>query len=535
MRGSLLTWYRLCGWLPVRCFHAPFRLGDISMILLRRFKKYDPEVAILVLRCLAVTISPMDHELLNATHLFFTLQRVLCTTLDEIALANACPADADAVAAPWLDKSLHRLCGSKYGTKAKYISVLKRVEEATTSLVVLLVVQVASCPNIAPVAFAGITTSGLTRWKHKFPVSKALRRLSSGPESLSSAVFVVLFNELQSALRCFQSTGNAAVTGVGTSRADTAQGGEAGGEAGVVEPGSKGAAPSFGADGTAANSLLRRRRVLTGAGPGAGAGAGVSNAAASEDGHTPETRVMTEIGSLLLVVSHTDVCRQALLRPEWMSLLLQLRQRGPFAMQRRVARLLRRLLPASSPHEFRARLPTGRTSSHLIAAPQFVDFLVQEVAAQAHPPVEQDVPTQVARTRLSESVALLRVLLQTPPWTPIVAEVLHEKMDEFITTPTGGGADAGADAAAQGGEGAEVNRAAAALACVWVLGGFVELLRPGGTAWLDCEKFEYRTGIVERFGGGTTAVLARFSDNGAGSCVRVRVRVRVRVCVCVWV
>ena len=308
------------------------RYMDVTHCLDKAVSSRSVDEILGLLQAWGICVAPIDHDLINSSSLFLILQRLLSVTLDNLAVATAeggsreialrvrAGSDADTTT----DGAAPRWLG---GSKQAHVATFKNLEDATIKLVVLLVVQVATSSDLAPVAFAGASSSSTPA-----PPPVPLRRAVSGPETLSEAVFNVLFHELQSALRV-----------VATREGASAQAADA-----AAFPESP------------APRAMRQRAVvgMPRDGDGAQAAGGDQSAApSSSPSSAPDAEevVMTEITTLLLTVAPTDVARRALNTPPWLALLLRLFAAGSMSVQRRVSRLLRVLLPAREPMGFRVR------------------------------------------------------------------------------------------------------------------------------------------------------------------------------------
>ena len=150
------------------------------------------------------------------------------------------------------------------------------------------------------------------------------------------------------------------------------------------------------------------------------------------------------------------------------------------------------------------------------SAPAFVQFLLRQIRQSLTPIGAVGAPLaapHIAAQRASESTALLRTLLHTPKWNPVVVLAVDQSLDAMLRAcGTVGLKDAVTGVVAIG------------LPALCVVGGLVEVLRPGGAAWLDSgDDNQAAVGIVAAYS--STASQAKLAVYGAdpGACARVRV------------
>ena len=233
--------------------------------------------------------------------------------------------------------------------------------------------------------------------------SGALLRHRSGPEALGQSVFEVLFAELSTLLNHQEAS-----------------------------PATQTASGGVGAGGTAALRTIASSEVLE------------------------------DMTSLLVAVSAAKVCQGYLATKPWLSLLLRLIAFGPVEIQRRIPRILRRVLPSMSPTAFEVDIPPSmmdvldegqpaggvsqyptQTSELLVRAflrsvaktllppPAKPTFSAEDAAAK----VEADKATAVGSVLdgcsfviASEAVSQLRCLLRSNgQWRSVVGDVMLQE------------------------------------------------------------------------------------------------------------
>ncbi|ETV97588.1 hypothetical protein, variant [Aphanomyces invadans] len=179
-----------------------------------------------------------------------------------------------------------------------------------------------------------------------------------------------------------------------------------------------------------------------------------------------------QICSLLHSVSGAAICRQHLSSGRWLRLLLQLVERGTFAIQQRVLQLLRRLLPFLSPLSLHIQatsddeyMGTGddddaRNASELVGF--FLNLLGRLIPTVSNAEGDKQTGKQ-SNLKLHhgcgvEVVLLLRSLLPSPEW----ATVMHAVFLQALSAPSN-----------------SFDFRTRALAVLCVLGGHIEGLQVG--------------------------------------------------------
>ncbi|KDO22743.1 hypothetical protein SPRG_21096 [Saprolegnia parasitica CBS 223.65] len=167
--------------------------------------------------------------------------------------------------------------------------------------------------------------------------------------------------------------------------------------------------------------------------------------------------------SLLQFVSSSPACNASLATTPWLSIFVTIACFGGTEPQVRSMQLLATLLPVCNPVVVTLELPF--TLEGLVATPSSVRgatdllmFLVQAVGAPLHAQPSESLPrsSRTALSLASESVSLLRVLLEEAAWHPLVLEVLQSMFrSDDVTVQIG---------------------------VLGVLGSFVEPIRYGGYA-----------------------------------------------------
>ncbi|TYZ67026.1 hypothetical protein PybrP1_011696 [[Pythium] brassicae (nom. inval.)] len=255
----------------------------------------DTDLQLVILQAWGIIIQPDDHAFLSRVGIF----RVLQTVLDE-ARGSSDPhaLDGASVSPPGtLDE------------RALAAEAKKKVVQATLKVVHLLAAQVAHAGDTAddlvsatdiPNAAAGLSLGAIP-----------LLRKPSGPETLGKSVFHMLYTELKNSLDELRSSARRA-----ESKVEAAASGE----------------PTEAADPSASSA-------------DAGTADRVSDAA----------EYCYQICSLLYSVSGSPVCRSHLSSSRWLHLLLALVDVNAPSIQRRILKLLRRLLPSLDPSAIRVR------------------------------------------------------------------------------------------------------------------------------------------------------------------------------------
>ena len=195
--------------------------------------------------------------------------------------------------------------------------------------------------------------------------------------------------------------------------------------------------------------------------------------------------------SFLLRFNQTVDCKTILTESKWLTLILRLLDTTPAHIQRRILRLLRHVLPHVQPEKLQCMLPK---STGVVGASRLVSYFLTFVS-EAVMPIGRSVkgycdlmhPIRAA-TVSSEAVATLRSLSSSKMWKSLIENillaVLKQKTDKKSFSE---------------------NIYKDQMAVLAVLGGFFELLRPGGKVRianaidLDKRKFtENLTGIVQQ-------------------------------------
>ncbi|KAA0166534.1 hypothetical protein FNF31_01312 [Cafeteria roenbergensis] len=250
----------------------------------------------------------------------------------------------------------------------------------------------------------------------------------------------------------------------------------------------------------------------------------VAEAGARAEAPFLDATVISQSTKLLVVLSGSSACLRLLSRPEWVRPILTLFAVGPASVQRRAGRLLRAILPAVAPDGSDALDVGGLLRKGQSGSPApIVDLLLDMAAAAATPgagrvlltgPVAASMaaPERRAQT-LSECLATLRVLVDTPSWRSVVVERLSAAMDVQVVgtadrdpvaevalaamaAPDGAVAEdlrqlsadffGSAEFAASVAQSGLASRALA-LAALGVAGGLAEELRPGGPCLVSAE------------------------------------------------
>lgn len=107
----------------------------------------------------------------------------------------------------------------------------------------------------------------------------------------------------------------------------------------------------------------------------------------------------------------------------------------------------------------------------------------------------------------SESTAMLRTLLHSPTWRPVVVPALDSRLDALC------------DAAAADGGAPPVSVMVDGVAALAVLGGLPESLRPGGVAWLDSlDAHQGLTGVIAAYSPSAPKAQIALHGDAAGAC-----------------
>lgn len=280
--------------------------------------------------------------------------------------------------------------------------------------------------------------------------------------------------------------------------------------------------------------------------------------------------LLSEVASLLQLLSTTARCRQYMIMPAHLTMLVQLSEHGSLPVQRRVMRLLRRLLPNIPPAALRIGLPASvmdpeqalemfrhpahsgskrsaaadftNTASELVGfllyslstmvtldvvlapdAPQIQLLSPRKPAAASASDksaqaeikmltelyVSDPRPAHIRHQRSSELVALLRTLLQQPLWQPLLIHALESKLQASNHVDMKAMATS-LDAAGQLRNMSVLGETLAALA---VMGGFIEPLRAGGRAVLPAGS---SGGLAPKHFGGQWGSQDGGNSNGDG-------------------
>lgn len=201
--------------------------------------------------------------------------------------------------------------------------------------------------------------------------------------------------------------------------------------------------------------------------------------------------LLTEFTALVHSVSATPLCQSALSTPSWLSLLLALGVYGPVSVQRRSMRLLRQMVPATRPGSLVLDLPAARFSSERGSALTLVTFLLRLVAISLYPQCGDEVEAwpglygapYIMSSRASECIALLRSLLGAPEHHSVVESELEVCIRRGISLRearigvAAGGAGGGGGPADQ----EQLRTLAVCASALCVTGGYVELVRAGGS------------------------------------------------------
>lgn len=327
--------------------------GYLSASLSKATWAHDTDLQLVILLAWGIIIQPDDHSFLSRVGIF----RVLQTVLDEAR------GSGDTTS---LDSPAGLSCASS-GDSALVAENKKRVVQAALKVVHLLAAQV---------AHASDTADGLLS-ASDVPSSCGLRlgsipllRKPSGPETLGKSVFHMLYTEVKNSLEDMrQNRGKMTI--------------DASSIAFVNDPAQSD---------DSSTSRLR-------------ANPGISIYDAQE--------YCYQICSLLYSVSGSPVCRSHLSSSRWLRLLLALVDVNSPQIQRRILKLLRRLLPSLDPSSIRVRYDEVESfdmesDDELDAeepdhASTLIDFFVGIVGLNSPPSVAKVLLNQLANSSTSKS------------------------------------------------------------------------------------------------------------------------------------
>lgn len=269
--------------------------GYLSASLSKATWAHDVDLQLVILLAWGIIIEPDDHSFLSRVGIF----RVLQTVLDEARGSS----DATFADNP------RGLTPSSNDVAAMVAKNKKKIVQAALKAVHLLAAQVAHASDAADGLLSASEhslTSGLGFG------SIPLLRKPSGPETLGKSVFHMLYSELKNSLEQMQKNeSNAAVHITSTvSVTDPTQSGDASTPKSEADP-----------------------------------GVGMDDA----------QEYCYQICSLLYSVSGSPVCRSHLSSSRWLRLLLALVDVNSPHIQRRILKLLRRLLPSLDPSLIKVR------------------------------------------------------------------------------------------------------------------------------------------------------------------------------------
>ncbi|RLN96945.1 hypothetical protein BBJ28_00019457, partial [Nothophytophthora sp. Chile5] len=270
--------------------------GYLCASLSRATWAHDADLQLVILLAWGIIIQPDDHSFLSRVGVF----RVLQTVLDEArGSSDATLPEASAAASRNTPDERSLLAENK-----------KKIVQAALKVVHLLAAQV---------AHAGDTADGLLSMA-ELPSTPGLSlgaipllRKPSGPETLGKSVFHMLYTELKNSLEEMrQNQDNMAVEDASTTGfvTDPTQSGD---------PSTSGSEIDFG------------------------------------EGLDDAQEYCYQICSLLYSVSGSPVCRSHLSSSQWLRLLLALVDVNSPQIQRRILKLLRRLLPSLDPATIKVR------------------------------------------------------------------------------------------------------------------------------------------------------------------------------------
>ncbi|KAL4132957.1 hypothetical protein PRIC2_003286 [Phytophthora ramorum] len=269
--------------------------GYLSASLSRATWAHDADLQLVVLLAWGIIIQPDDHSFLSRVGIF----RVLQTVLDEARGSSD---------ATLTDES----GGSSRNSPDDAVLISenkKKIVQAALKVVHLLAAQVAHASDTADGLLSASdlpSTPGLSLG------SIPLLRKPSGPETLGKSVFHMLYTELKNSLEEMrQNRGNMTV--------------EASATAFVTDPTQSGDPSTSGSEAEFGDRLNDAQEYCY------------------------------QICSLLYSVSGSPVCRSHLSSSRWLRLLLALVDVNSPQIQRRILKLLRRLLPSLDPSSIRVR------------------------------------------------------------------------------------------------------------------------------------------------------------------------------------
>ncbi|GMF47997.1 unnamed protein product [Phytophthora fragariaefolia] len=269
--------------------------GYLSASLSRATWAHDADLQLVILLAWGIIIQPDDHSFLSRVGIF----RVLQTVLDEArGSSDMAVTEGSAASTRTSPDDAVLIAESK-----------KKIVQAALKVVHLLAAQVAHASDTAD---GLLSASDLPPTSSLSLGSIPLLRKPSGPETLGKSVFHMLYTELKNSLEEMRQTrGNMAVDSPSTAfGTDPTQSGD---------PSTSGSEVDFG------------------------------------DGLDDAQEYCYQICSLLYSVSGSPVCRSHLSSSRWLRLLLALVDVNSPQIQRRILKLLRRLLPSLDPSSIRVR------------------------------------------------------------------------------------------------------------------------------------------------------------------------------------
>jgi hypothetical protein len=149
--------------------------------------------------------------------------------------------------------------------------------------------------------------------------------------------------------------------------------------------------------------------------------------------------VTQDLTSLLVVVSGSKRCRDLLTTPEWIETLAILHLTGSSAIQRRTGRVLRAILPESTPDQAKVTVHDAWPLAAPSGAKDLAEMFLLVAAAAATPgsslallppSLRLCVSSSSRRAQtLSEALATLRVLLDAPLWRSTTTHLLVSAID----------------------------------------------------------------------------------------------------------
>eukprot|EP01038_Epipyxis_sp_PR26KG_P005374 gene5374-7452_t len=238
---------------------------ELSMTSLSDDKFYQ----LTLLDCLGVRILEQDHTMLSRVKFFYAIQELLDSSLSNFqsdSITTTLVATAD--------------------TPKHQLYFNKLVVKATMKLFILMALQVATTKDTD---VDGEELSGAHKYQQKQFLAPVLRKIKSGPATLSNAVFDILYNQLNDI------TDN-------------------------IHTASKQSKPS--------NYFIPTINISTNS-----------------------SLVVSEAITLLLCVSKNSICQRILCRPSWILLLLKTAILNPFECQQKAILLLADLLAIISPSD----------------------------------------------------------------------------------------------------------------------------------------------------------------------------------------